>query len=173
MATSSTFVYTYNPQDQLWYEVTANIDPENNVTLSVSQSGVPTPPEWIPDAGQPLISVEYYMVTFGLDTLDFSTWTLAALAISDATERYCNHYFRTLSEVVPDGLQLIIANAIREQLLQNEGKLSALKKSESIRNYSYTLSDQYKPGSVLTAYYGSLDLYRVRSFGYFALSAEE
>jgi translation elongation factor EF-Ts len=64
---------------------------------------------------------------------------------------------------VPAALKQITSNIIKDCTKVVSGKLSTLMKSESLTNYSYTLSDSSTINEVVSNYSMELDFYRKKS----------
>jgi hypothetical protein len=127
----------------------------------------------MPPIGGALITIEQYMVIFDLASVsDYNQWLYASYGVSDLIERFCNFSWRDTGTSVPYGLVNITAMMIRDQISYFKNELNASKKSESIKNYSYTLGDSVAIGSPLNQYQQSLYPYKVFGFGFYALSAQ-
>lgn len=169
--------YVYNPDTHLYYPVTASTS-DGLTTLVIGDTGVATAPDYEPTAADPLCDVALYMVVHGLTVLDMSLerWTLLALQASDLVEAYCARSFRVaeadplLLESDPDygdkvvtppplGLQVAVARLIRA-LSSATASTNAGMKSESLRNYSYTLSDDVDATNPLSGMQGLFRPYR-------------
>lgn len=178
-------LYLQNTTDGLYYPVTL-VDTGDEMTINwATTGGVATPPAYTPEEGEPLINVTDYLAIFGLSELDvpLAQWTWAALYVSDAVEAYCYTSWRTAVadpllletdddyEVTtvtppPPGLRVVIAQIVRDVLgglgaRSANGQLrSAGVKSESLRNYSYTLMDSVQGDNAIDMHKAKLLPYR-------------
>lgn len=157
--------YLQNTDDHLWYEVSL-VGDGADMTITWGGTGLPNPPPYSPVEGDPLISVDEYMTILGMTTLDIpaNQWVYAALAVSDAVESHCSTSWRVpVSDPLvlcsdeaygtetlkspPNGLRVVVAMIIRTMLgrmgVSSAGgsiNLGSGIKSETLRNYSYTLA---------------------------------
>jgi len=177
--------YLQNTDDSLWYEVSL-VGIGDDMTVVWGGDGLPTSPPYVPGDGDPLVSLAEYLAIMGLSALDVDSavWTWAALYASDAVEAYCGTSWRVAVadpllletdddydvEVLtapPYGLKTVVAMTIRG-MIGHLGKSSAGGAiastpglvSESLRNYSYSLSPDVDATDLVSAYAGYLKPYR-------------
>jgi len=178
-------LYLQNTTDGLWYPVSL-VDSGTSMTLVWgTEGGLPTQPAYAPAEGEPLISIEDYLAVFSLSALDVAAaqWTYAALNASDAVEAYCatswrvavadpllletdDAYGTAVLTAPPAGLKMVVAQIVRATL-GSLGRSSAGGqvftqglKSESLRNYSYSLADGISLTAALNLHADSLKPYR-------------
>lgn len=178
-------LYLKNETDGLYYPVSlVDTGVEMTITWDASE-GVPVPPPYSPIEGEPLISVDDYLTVFNLIELDvpIAQWMYIALSVSDAVEAYCATSWRVPTsdplELVsdedygtetlktpPTSLRVVVAQIIRATLgsigvSSGGGAVVSLgMKSETLRNYSYTVTDDFSTYSVLNRFETSLRPFR-------------
>lgn len=178
-------LYLQNTTDGLYYPVSL-VDTGDSMTLVWdTEGGLPSAPPYVPTTGEPLISESEYRTIFNLSALDvpLSQWTYIALNASDAVEAYCGTSWRIPLEdplrledhedygtqelsTPPTGLQVVVAQIIRATLgsigVSSAGGTVTTPglKSESLRNYSYTMADEVDLTAALNTYEASLRPYR-------------
>ncbi len=156
--------YIQNLTDGLYYGTWYVTDPDGTIRLMQDDVGISmVPPPVVPVAGIPLIDIPTYMMALRIGTLPCTEqeWTLAAMGVSYAVEKYTGYAYRADALEMPDGLSTVVAMMIKMRLAVNTGERDLTKKSESITNYSYTLNGtQTDMPTVLDMYRGELDMYK-------------
>lgn len=157
--------YLFNPDNNLYYEMTASVEVSTGyITASVSQSGISTNPGWIPLSGETLIPLEYYLTVFNLETseVDGNQFNVVSMSVTKYIERYTCNSWTGIS--VPEDLLYTGANMIRDRITDSNNKINPALKSESVKNYSYTIQDGYLNKASFSKYIEELDGFRIIPF---------
>jgi hypothetical protein len=158
--------YLYNPETALYYPVSSAIEVETGlVTITISQDGVASNPGYVPAEGEVLCPIEYYLSYFNLaaESVNGNRYMQFAGAVTRQVERYTNNSWADLS--VPEDLLSITARMIRDRFTEADKNVDPRMQSESVKNYSYTLSNLTAGQPSLAKYEPELDQFRKLAFG--------
>jgi len=133
-----------------WREILFSTD-ANGLHIEYGETEYDLEPQSLPTGNEPLISISVYKQIFDIDDLPCSDicWFKAAQVVSKYVEGFTGYKFRADAIALPEGLDTVIANMIKARLEHNDGSRDLTKKSESIRNYSYTNADTATSASSL------------------------
>lgn len=153
--------YFYNAETELYYAVTSVIEEGTGlVTLTISQTGIPSDPGYVPAEGEILCPIEYYLSLFKISPTGFdgNRYVQIAQSVSRYVERYCNTNWTEVT--VPSDLLYTVACMIRDRYNEADKNKDPRFKSESVKSYSYTISDKSLDKSILSKYSEELDMFR-------------
>jgi hypothetical protein len=157
--------YLFNPDTNLYYKLQAAIEVDTGlVTTTIEQSGVAIDPGYTPAPGEPIVPIEFYLTYFNLDasTVDGNQFTVVTNAVTHYIERYtCDTW---VDEVVPEDLMVVAAEMCRAKIMEASSALDARLKSESVKNYSYSLNDKFAQSGTYSVFLEQLDMFRITPF---------
>jgi hypothetical protein len=157
--------YIYNPETELYYQVTSQIEEGTGlITLSVSQTGVTENPGYIPTDGEVICPIEYYLQLFNLpeSSINGNRYIQIAQSVTKYIERYTNNSWVDLT--VPEDLLYISACMIRDRFSESNNHKDPRFASESVKSYSYTINQNALSQSILSKYNTDLDMFRHVAF---------
>jgi hypothetical protein len=157
--------YLFDPGTELYYAMTASVEVETGIiTVSIDQTGVAVDPGWVPTIGEPICPLAFYLTYFNLEAsqVDGNQFTTVTNAVTRYIERYTNDSW--IDESVPEDLMVLAAEMCRAKIQEASQSVDIRLKSESVKNYSYTLNDRFTQSGTYASFNEQLDMFRILPF---------